>query len=148
MYINNIVNVSNKCKYVFFADDINILYSSEESETAENIVSKELHLIQAWLCTNKLFIKLSKTNFMVFSESKRPRIPRIHINHHQIEITNYIRFLVFFIDNRLAWKKHINYISTKSRTASFFIYNLAFQTASLHCLFILKKQSYQNYYTQ
>ena len=45
MYINNIVNVSNKCKYVFFADDINILYSSEESETAENIVSKELHLI-------------------------------------------------------------------------------------------------------
>ena len=46
--------------------------------------NKELHLIYAWLNTNKLSIHLSKNNFMVISETKRPRIPRIHINNHQI----------------------------------------------------------------
>ena len=51
---------------------------------AENIVNKELHLIYAWLYTNKLSINLSKINFMFFSKSKRPRIPRIYINNHQI----------------------------------------------------------------
>ena len=52
-----------------FADDTNILYSSEESKPAENIVNKKLHLIYAWLCTNKLSMNLSKTNFMFFSNS-------------------------------------------------------------------------------
>ena len=56
------VNVSNKFSYVLFADDINILYPSQELETTENIVNKELHLIYAWLCTNKLSINLSKIN--------------------------------------------------------------------------------------
>ena len=49
LYINDILNVLNKFKHVLFADDINILYSSEESETADNIVNKELHLIYTWL---------------------------------------------------------------------------------------------------
>ena len=44
-------------KYVLLAGNTNILYSGEESETAENIVNKELHLIYVWLCTNKLSIK-------------------------------------------------------------------------------------------
>ena len=51
---------------------------------------------------------------MVFSKSKRPRIPRIHINNHQIEITDYVRFLGVLIDSRLT--PNINYISTKLRT--------------------------------
>ena len=91
-------------------------------DTAENIVNKELHLIYASLCTNKLSISLSKTNFMISSESKRPRISRIHINNYQIEITDHVRFLGVLIDSRLTWKNHINYISTKLRTVSFVIY--------------------------
>ena len=66
----------------------NILYSSEKSGTAENIVNKELHLIYALLSTNKLSTNLSKNNFIVFSKAKRPRIPRIYIDNHQIEITD------------------------------------------------------------
>ena len=62
------MNVSNKLKYVLFADDTNILYSSEESITGENIVNKELHLIYAWLCTNTFSINLSKPNFMLFNK--------------------------------------------------------------------------------
>ena len=53
-YITDMVNVSNKFEYVLFADDT-------------NIVNKELYLIYAWLCTNKLSINLSKTNFILFS---------------------------------------------------------------------------------
>ena len=36
------MNVSNKFKYVFFADETNILYSSEEFKTVENIINKTI----------------------------------------------------------------------------------------------------------
>ena len=72
LYINYIVNVSKKIKYVLFADDTNILYSSEESETAENII-KELHLIYAWLRTNKLSMNFSNIN-LLFSVNRKDHV--------------------------------------------------------------------------
>ena len=45
LYINDIVNVSNKFKYVLLANDTNILYSKEEYKNAEKIVNRELHQI-------------------------------------------------------------------------------------------------------
>ena len=106
---------SFKSKYVLFADDINILYSNAEPENIEDIVSTELHLFYAQLCT----INLSKTNFMIFSKLKRSRISKIHINNHQIEMTDYVKFLGVPIDSCLeeTYKLYFNIL-----TVSFLIY--------------------------
>ena len=70
LYINDLVNVSNKFKYFSFVDDTNILYSDKEIENVQSTVHKELDKIHGWLCMNKLSINLTnKTNFMVFSKS-------------------------------------------------------------------------------
>ena len=45
LYINDIVNVSAKHKFVLFADDTNILYSSKEIENVENTVNIEMSKI-------------------------------------------------------------------------------------------------------
>ena len=42
LYINDLVNVSNKFKYVSFVDDTNILYSDKEIENVQSTVNKEL----------------------------------------------------------------------------------------------------------
>ena len=68
LYINDLVNVSNKFKYVLFADDTNILYS--DIKNVQSTVNKEHDKIHRWLCTNKLSINLTKTKFMVFSKSR------------------------------------------------------------------------------
>ena len=40
LYITDIVNASNNFKFLLFAYETDILYSSEEPETAENILNK------------------------------------------------------------------------------------------------------------
>ena len=97
LYINDLVNVSNKFKYVLFADDTNILFSDKEIENVQSTVNKELDKIHGWLCTNKLSINLTKTNFMVFSKSNKFVIPRIYIDNHLIELTDNVRFFGVFI---------------------------------------------------
>ena len=75
-----------------------------------------------WLCTNKLSINLTETNFMVFSRSNKFVIPRIYIDNHLVGLTENVRFLGVLIDNSMNWKKHRNYVSNKLRTVSFLIY--------------------------
>ena len=88
LYIHNIVNVSGKLKFVLFADDTNILYSNKEIENVEDTVNIEMSKIHEWLCTNKLSINLSQTNYMFFNKIKARSIPSIYINNHTIELTD------------------------------------------------------------
>ena len=115
-------------------DDINISYSSKKYEISENIINKELHLIYDWLCTTNLSINLSKTNFIVFSKSKIPHIPRIHINNHQVEIIDYVIFFSYrhSFDLEETYKPYFNQIKI--------LYMCLFLPASLQCLFILQKK--------
>ena len=57
LYINDNVNISDKFKYVLFADETNIFFSWETTNNVENIDNIELNRIQKWLYTNKLHIK-------------------------------------------------------------------------------------------
>ena len=64
--INDTVKVSDKLKFVLFAHDTSILYSSKEIENVEDKVNIEMFKIHEWLCINKLSTNLSKTNYMFF----------------------------------------------------------------------------------
>ena len=64
---------------------------------------------------------------MVFNKSKKFVIPRIYIDNHLVELTDNVRLLGVLIDNRMTWKKHINYVTIRVRTVSFlFIKPLVF----------------------
>ena len=105
VYINDLVNVSNKFKYVLFADDTNILYSDKDFKNVQGTVNKELDKIHGWLCTNTLSVNLTKNNF---SKSNKFVTPRVYINNHLVELTDNVRLLGVLIDNGMTWKKHIN----------------------------------------
>ena len=55
LYINDIINVLDKLKFVLFANDVNIMYSSKEIENVENTVNIEMSKIHEWLCLNRLY---------------------------------------------------------------------------------------------
>ena len=61
VYINDIVNVSDKLKFVLFADDTNILYSSKEIEIVENTINIEMSKIHEWIYTNSICINNHNT---------------------------------------------------------------------------------------
>ena len=67
-YINDICNISDKLKFILFADDTNILFSDKN---LCNLVSNmELNKLKTWFAVKKLSLNVSKTNYMLFSRSK------------------------------------------------------------------------------
>ena len=69
MYVNDIVYTSEILKFVLFADDTYILFSTKKYEYIENTLNTKFNKVYEWLCTNKLSINLSKTNYMIFSKT-------------------------------------------------------------------------------
>ena len=92
IYVNDIVYASEIFKFVPFADDTNILFSSKNSEYAKNIVNIELNKVHECLCTSKLSIDLSKTNYMIFSKTKMMVNLDISINNHLIVQNDSVKF--------------------------------------------------------
>ena len=52
LYINDIVNISNECKYILFADDTTLIFSNENSIQLELSMNKVLLQLRNWLVIN------------------------------------------------------------------------------------------------
>ena len=65
LYINDIVNSSDKLSFCLFADDTNIFVSSRNHKELESTMNQELKKVKNWCDINKLSINLKKTNFMI-----------------------------------------------------------------------------------
>ena len=66
IYINDMVNCSDRLFLTQFADDSTITYSSLDLEQAIRTVEHEFKRVLDWLAANKLIINLTKTHLMFF----------------------------------------------------------------------------------
>ena len=71
LYINDIVNSSDKLSFCLFADDTNIFVSSRNHKELESTMNQELKKVKNWCDINKLSINLKKTNFMIIKSSHK-----------------------------------------------------------------------------
>ena len=81
LYVNDICNISKILKFVLFADDTNIFCSGHDAMQLSRDLSNGLDKLSVWFAANKLILNVSKTNFMVFGNSKqRNTILQVSIN--------------------------------------------------------------------
>ena len=113
LYINDICNVSPVLKFILFADDTNIFCSGSDIVQLSIIVSNELDKLNEWFAVNKLSLNLSKTNFMLFTNSRRDQNISISINNCEIDMVYKTKFLGVMIDNKLKWKDHVAMVKFK-----------------------------------
>ena len=115
IYINDVSNSSEILKFSLFADDTNILYETKNLRNPEYSINKELAKLSLWFKTNKLTINVKKTNYMIFSPSKKRKLKslNIKIDDSPLNQVNETKFLGIIIDNQLTWKSHISYVSSK-----------------------------------
>ena len=68
-----------------------------------------------WLNINKLSIHINKTNVLLFNiRNKNKNINlNLYINNIKLKQVTNITFFYVYIDDKLNWKKQINYIATK-----------------------------------
>ena len=103
LYINDMLNCSNKLLFRIFADDSNVFYSSTSIDDVENMMNEELNHIFRYCDANKLSISIKKTNFMMITSSKR-RVREIQLIRN-IKHRNHIKYLDIYIDKNLSWEQ-------------------------------------------
>ena len=115
IYINDLIKLTNKFKYLMYADDTTLYFNLEDfnSETMNDDINSCLDEINVWLKLNKLTVNVSKTKFMVFH--KRRDVPKLNLslNNINIESVSHFTFLGIILDTALSWKYHINMIAIK-----------------------------------
>ena len=63
--------VSEFCLPRLFADDANLFITGNDTAEMFAILNDDLKSISEWLCCNKLFLNVSKTDYMVFPPRSR-----------------------------------------------------------------------------
>ena len=150
LYINDIVQVSDILKLIIFVDDTNAFCSGDNVIEVAKIVSNELNKLKVWFDINKLSLNVSKTNYMLFSNSKLPQKLDISIKNHCIDKVDVTMFLGVLIDEKLNWKQHINVVRSKlSKTISVIARSKKILNKdSMHTLYCSMFLPYINYCTE
>jgi len=100
---------------VIYADDITLITSNENLVEAKNNLEQSLNKIKEWAEKWKLKINPTKSKVMCFTNKKLEQNPIIKIGNEELEYTNNHKILGMIFDApKLTWKKHVEYVKTKS----------------------------------
>ena len=124
LYINDFQYSSDVLSFILFADDSSIFFSHKNVQVLLQTVNSELCNITAWIHANKLSLNLTKTNYMIYSNSLKSLPGDIVFNGVLIDRMATIKFLGLHIDEQLNWKTHISYLCKLLSRNSGVIYRL------------------------
>lgn len=107
------------CKSVLYADDTTLLNKSEDIERLLSQESQSLNAALEWFKSNSLVVNSNKTESIIFS-----------LDHNIYNTIKPVKLLGFFIDSRLSWSAHIDYLCTKLARVSYLIRKLKYNVTN------------------
>ena len=131
LYINDICNITDKGKFVLFADDTNIFVAAESKKKAYEVANEVLVAVSKYMEVNLLHINVKKCCYMYFPPTKRPNVEEYDTDSFNLSIDSRIisrvtetKFLGVIIDDRLSWKPQILSLNRKLRSACGRLYRI------------------------
>ena len=115
VFINDLPNISKFFKYILFADDstLSVSLPPNSKEELSRIVNDELVLVEQWMACNKVAMNEDKTTYLSFSYNSKPQELNLKIGNFTVKQSSSTKFLGIFIDQRLSFKPHAHYLTTK-----------------------------------
>lgn len=101
------------CKCLQFADDVVVYLSVKKIEFGVNVINNSLYLLNSWLDSHGLLFSYSKCKSVIFSRKRVIPPVTITIGDNVIDILPHVKFLGVFLDSKLSFKKHIEFILAK-----------------------------------
>ena len=114
--INDIVNSSEKCNFLMYADDTTIYFNLEDLqiENREVLINDELEKVNKWLKLNKLAVNVDKTIKSMLFHKRRPVTPiQFSMNNRIIDVVQYFNYLGIMLDADMSWKTHVAMVRNK-----------------------------------
>jgi hypothetical protein len=83
-------------------------------------MNKIFHEVSKWFKINLLSLNLKKSHYLQFKTINQDDLDTdIGLSHKQIFNSECTKFLGLIIDNKLSWKDHIDYLTTKLSSTCF-----------------------------
>jgi len=137
IYTNDLPVNFRYSKSILFADDTNIFKSSKNLSELFNQVNSDLQMVTEWFFSNRLSLNSDKTHYILFTLSKANTSNfHISLNGNIIERKKYVKFLGIYVDDRLTWNNHIDYVKNRLSSALYGIRSVK-HIASLSSLLTL-----------
>jgi len=113
IYVKDLTNAPPSSKITLFAHDMNMFLFGKDLYKLCAECNKVLENVCDWLLANKLSINVEKTDYTIFTPSRRlleDTIVHLFINDIEISKSNFVKYLGVFIDKDLKWSEHIQYV--------------------------------------
>ena len=114
--INNIVeNIELPVKCCLFADDLTIYCCGRDINITHDIIQQSLLKLQSWSLTSGFKFSSSKTEFIIFSKSRKPiNIQPLYLDNQQIHQVEHLKILGMTFDKKMTWKKLLELLKSKT----------------------------------
>ena len=124
-YINDMSQCSNLLNFVHYADDSTAFCSSDNLNALYATIESELLKIEEWMCSNRLSINISKTEYMIISSRPVPNERVIRVRGIEIKRVSSAEFLGVTLDDKLNFKFQVDRICTKLSRATGILYRMS-----------------------
>ena len=125
-YVNDLPSTSNLFSTCLFCDDTTLIFESLCCNDLLERCNVGLEIFSSWCIANRLSINISKTNFMLFSNSIQVRNSNLEIrlNAEVLSQCSSVLFLGVVIDECLKFDKHIDRTVSKLSKSIGILYKL------------------------
>lgn len=113
LYINDINELQLHGTAYMYADDIALVYSEANQPVMQNKLNEDMKTLQIWMEQQHLTLNTSKTKYLIVSHKKNIHFD-IKYNNIIIEEVNNFKYLGVYLDNKMSWNIHLNYLIKKS----------------------------------
>lgn len=138
IYINDLLNLDLHSSVFAYADDTALVCSAFNRESLNKKINNDLNKISNWLINNRLLINAEKTKCIMFFDTdvcknELRNLFNLYCHKHlcvyncnctNIEIVEFVKYLGIFVDQRLKWNHHCNFLSTKLRKINYALYHI------------------------
>ena len=116
LLFNLTINDLHRClRYangILYADDTTIFVMGQNIKHLKTKLQSDLRSLSEWLQANKLKLNVKKTKVMIFSRDVIFEDVDLKIDNELIEVVNEFKFLGVWLDNRLSFLKHCEYVAS------------------------------------
>ena len=112
IYINDFPKVCSQSTCLLYADDTALFFEGSSSIELQGKLNKDLPDVCKWLQVNKLSLNTEKTFCQLYNQTKKQFNLNVYLNGKEINFVDKVKYLGMFIDKKLAWQEHIDYVAT------------------------------------
>jgi len=113
LYVNDMYKCIGEEGLRIFADDTNLFISGNSFENIIERTEQKLHHLYCWFAANHLTLNIDKTMCSLFTLKRNKNCRNPKLNDIEIQRVAAVKYLGVFIDEKLNWQTHIDYICKK-----------------------------------